>query len=76
MANPALVKLGIDLVTRIIDKKKAGSKTNIATAAGITMGTTSYMTLIQSDDPKLQFAGALLICISAALTLYKDSKVK
>lgn len=72
--NTALIKLGYDLVTRIIDKKKAGSKTNVATAAGLTMGTASYMTLMQSEDPVMVFASALLMVISAGLTLYKEKQ--
>jgi len=72
--NPLLVKVGVDLVSRIIDSKKAGSKTNVATAAGLTMGATSFMTLIQSDDPVLKAVGALLILISAGLTFYREKK--
>ena len=70
--SPLLVTLGVDLITRVIDKKKASSATNMTTAAGATIGVTSYATLLQSDDPWLQFAGGLLVVISAGLTLYRS----
>lgn len=72
--NPLLINVLVGVMGRIINHKKIHSKTNITTAVGVATGTGAYLTLVQSEDPVLQGAGAIAILISAVITLYKDSE--
>lgn len=62
------------IITRLIDRKKPLGKTNVTTAAGVGAATTSYIFLVQSDDPVLQVCGITGLLLGIVISLYKETK--
>jgi len=71
-----LINLAIGLGSRLVDKKKLKSKTNITTALGALTGTGAAFTfMLASDDIKVQAMGMILTLATLALAACKESHV-
>lgn len=71
---PILTMIAGKLVGRLFNKDKPDSKTQIATASSIPVGTAAALMLIQEGEPGMQICGGILMAVSALLVLYKDGK--
>lgn len=76
MAIPiALISALAPIVTRLFDKDKPLSKTNVSTATGGGLMGAAYM-LITSPDEITQGLGYLLGAIGFVVAMYKENKNK
>jgi len=78
--NPFLAKILTEVAmkkigSRLVNKKKLTSKTNVATALSTITGSgAGYMFLLHSDDIRMVGVGAVLTLATLLLPLYKDKQ--
>ena len=70
MKDPVSLIIG-SVLSRVLDKKKPLSKTNVATAGGAGFGVAAY-TLIQTGEPTMVALGYGLGLVGTLLALYKE----